>query len=394
MNAVIKSDADERSARERNPSDREPPLVTPPLVIEETRDFRVYHAFLRAARNYMEGPLVGQMHDSYERASAAAVEADSTASKPQTWRDAERVLDNLTEFQFYNWCYRNLQRFKYHRPHLGIFALLNQQRERLTRELEASAVNAPAGSLRLNPELEIPEYFRFVPFHQHTGGVASDALDGLAYEIGRRTTVPAHADPNGIYRILFDSLPARRFERVLDWGTGHGAALITWQQLHPESECHGVDLSAPCLRVAHRRAREQGFHFYLSQQDLEHLDYPDESFDLVFFNFMLHELPPAHTPALLREVVRVLKPGGLFAGHEFHLRPNDPFQNVLQRSHAWTNNESYSTPWYDTPIETWAREAGFSKTSVTPFERLNRSVKRPGRAPINANHWNLYLFEK
>lgn len=383
MNAVIKPRADDPSITEREP----------PLVIEETRDFRVYHTFLRAARNYMEGPLVGQMHDSYERAVAARAPAAAT-SAPQDWREAEKILDDLTEFQFYNWCYRNLQRFKYHRAHLGIFALLERQRERLTQELEATAARAPAGTLRLNPALQLPEYFRFVPFHQHTGGVANDALDGLAYEIGRRTTVPAHADPNGIYRILFEALPQRSYSRVLDWGTGHGAALITWQQLHPESECHGVDLSAPCLRVAHRRAREQGYTFELSQQDLEHLDYPDNHFDLVFFNFMLHELPPAHTPALLREVARILKPGGLFAGHEFHLRPNDPFQNVLQRSHAWTNNESYSTAWYDTPIEAWAREAGFSTTRVTPFERLNRSVKRPGRAPINANHWNLYLFQK
>ena len=100
-----------------------------------------------------------------------------------------------------------------------------------------------------------------------------------------------------------------RFAKVLDWGTGHGAALLTWQSLHPESECHGVDLSAPCLKLANQRAREQGVTLYLSQQDLEHLDYPEGSFDLIFFNFMLHELPPANTPALLREACRVLKPG-------------------------------------------------------------------------------------
>lgn len=364
----------------------------PPLQVEESRDFRSYHTFLRAARNYMEGPLVAQMHDAYE----AAIESTPAEARPAAgdWRGVEAVLDGTTEFQFYCWAYRNLQRFKYHRPSLGIFATLDAQRERLVAELEATATTAAPDELRLNPALSLPEYFRFVPFHQHTGGVAHDALDGLAYEIGRRTTVPAHADPNGIYRILFEALPQRQWSRVLDWGTGHGAALTTWQQLHPESECHGVDLSAPCLKVAHRRAREQGFRFHLSQQDLEHLDYANDTFDLIFFNFMLHELPPAHTPALLAEAARVLKPGGLFAGHEFHLRPGDDFQNVLQRTHAWTNNETYATPWYDSPITDWARAAGFSKVSITPFERLNRSVKRPGRAPINANYWNLYVFEK
>jgi len=371
-----------------SPSREEPT----PLAVRESRDFRSYHAFLRAARNFMEGQLVGQMHDSYQ--SALAGQSALVEREPRDWREAEAVLDELVEFQFYCWGYRNLQRFKYHRPSYGIFATLERDRARLERALDEAAARTPAAQLRLNPSLHLPDYFRYVPFHQHTDGVTGDTLAGLAYEIGRRTTVPAHADPNGIYRILFDALPQRDYPRVLDWGTGHGAALVTWQERNPKSECHGVDLSAPCLKVANLRAYERGMTFFLAQQDLEHLDYPDAHFDLVFFNFMLHELPPAHTPALLAEAARILKPGGLFAGHEFHLRPGDAFQNVLQRSHAWTNNEPYSTPWYDAPIERWAREAGFSKVSITPFERLNRSVKRPGKTPITSNHWNLYVFER
>jgi ubiquinone/menaquinone biosynthesis C-methylase UbiE len=363
--------------------------TTTPLVVHESRDFRSYHAFLRAARNFMEGPLVGAMHDAYERRIH-----DQGGAAPTDWRAAERVLDDTLEFQFYCWAYRNLQRFKYHRPTLGIFATLEAQRAALETQLDATARETPPECLRHDPQLKLPEYFEFVPFHQHTGGVAKDALDGLAYEIGRRTTVPSHGDPNGIYRILFEALPQGRYARVLDWGTGHGAALVTWQRLHPQSECHGVDLSAPCLKVANQRARENGMRLLLSQQDLEHLDYPDAHFDLIFFNFMLHELPRSHTQALLAEACRVLKPGGLFAGHEFHLRPGDPFQNVLQRSHAYTNNETYSIPWYDTPIEALGRAAGFSSVTIEPFARLNRSVQRPGRAPINANHWNLYQFRK
>ena len=359
------------------------------LTVRESRDFRAYHDFLRAARNLMEGPLVVQMHDRYEQKLDAM-----GGPAPQDWREVASHLDALTEFQLYNWYYRNLQRFKYHRPDVGIFATLQSQRTELTRLLDDSAA-AAGDDLRLNPALPLPEYFRAVPFHQHTGGVAHDALDGIAYEIGRRTTVPAHSDPNGIYRILYESLPRNRtYLRVLDWGVGHGAGLITWQQMHPESECYGVDLSAPCLKLANHRGRELGMRLRLSQQDLQHMDFPDGMFDLIFFNFMLHELPPSNTPALLREACRVLKPGGLFAGGEFHLKPGDVFQNAIQRTHAFTNNEAYATPWYDTPVEKIAREVGFSKVDIAPFERLIRSVVRPGRKPINGNYWNLYLLEK
>jgi SAM-dependent methyltransferase len=362
------------------------PRPPSPLTVRESRDFRSYHAFLRAARNYMEGPLVAQMHDGYERATQGAQPTDIPA--------AEKAMDRLLEFQLYAWAFRHLQRFKYHRPSVGIFATVQAQRTELLNALAETTKTARPDELRLDPALPLPNYFKYVPFHQHTGGVTHDELDGIAYEIGRRTTVPSHVDPNGIYRLLFEALPQKRYERVLDWGVGHGAALIAWQAMHPESECYGVDLSAPCLQLAHRRAREHGMRLHLSQQDLERMDFPDNYFDLIFFNFMLHELPAAHTPALIREAARVLKPGGLFAGHEFHLRPNDPFQNVLQRSHAWLNNETYAVDWYSTPIEEIARANGFSRTSVTPFERLIRSVQRPGKRPVSASHWNLYVFEK
>ena len=360
-----------------------------PLAVHECRDFRSYHAFLRAARNYTEAMLVPQIHAEHAARALPAA---------RDWRELDRQLDAQTSMQLYWWYYRNLQRFKYHRPDFGIFATVEAQRERLEAALDDAARATPPAQLRLDPALPLPDYFRYVPFHQHTGGVVHDPLDGISYEIGRRTTVPSHADPNGIYRLLFEAIARhggeRTFARVLDWGTGHGAALITWQRMHPESECHGVDLSAPCLKLANLRAREHGQRLFLSQQDLEHLDYPDAHFDLVFFNFMLHELAPAHMPALLREACRVLKPGGLFAGHEFHLRPGDLFQNVLQRLHAFANNEPYATPWYDAPIEQLGRDAGFANVRVQPFEALNHSTQRPGRRSVSTSHWNLYFFEK
>lgn len=364
----------------------------PVLTVEESREFRAHQAFVRAARNFMEGPLLGALAERYDREIAAR--GRTGRSPPSDVAGAMSVLDGCLEFQLYSWFYRHLQRFKYHRPGLGIMPVVASQRSRLESALEAAAREA-GPELRLDPALELPDYFRMVDFHQHSGGVASDALDGIVYELARRTTVPQHADPNAIYRLLFEQLPAgHSWRRVLDWGTGHGAGLLTWQQLHPESECHGVDLSAPCLKLAHKRAREHGFRMYFSQQDLEHLDHADDTFDLVFFNFMLHELPPTHLPALLREAHRVLVPGGLFAGAEFHLRSGDPFQNVIQMSHAWLNNETYAMPWYSAPIAEMARDAGFRRVHIAPFERLIRSIPRSDGRSHSANHWNLYVFEK
>jgi SAM-dependent methyltransferase len=357
--------------------------ATAPLAVAESRDFAVYQDYLRVTRTFMEGPLFADMRKSYD----AAVTARGIAV-PRTPDEAMPVVDDLLAFQIYCWAYRHLQRFKYHRPDLGIFDIVESDRARLAAALDAAAATA-GDALRLDPGIAMPDYYRMIDFHQHTGGVWSDALDGLVYEIGRRTTTPSHLDPNAIYRMAYSQIPDGQYARVLDWGTGHGAGLREWQALHPESECHGVDISAPCLKLAHLRAREAGMRMVFSQQDLECLDYADDSFDLVFHLFMFHEIPPVNLKAMLKEVHRILKPGGLFAGPEFGITGEDAFVDVVRMSHAWTNNESLSVAWYRADIAKMARDAGFRRVQIGPFAPMQRKGADDGR-----DVWKHYLFEK
>ncbi len=217
--------------------------------------------------------------------------------------------------------------------------------------------------------------------------------------MARRTTIPAHMDPDTIYRQLFASLPeGRKFERVLDWGAGHGAGLRTWMEAHPESEGHGIDLSAPCLIFAWKKAEERGLTPVLSQQDVACLDYPDNHFDLIFFVFMLHEIPPGPTPAILREVHRVLKPGGLFFGAEFRPPPAaGAFSHAMMVHSQWCNNEVYTPAYLKFPYIETARDIGFSRAEVKTFDRLARPQAPPPAgqepAPVYAE-FVLFDFEK
>ena len=99
------------------------------LAVAESRDFRTYHNFVRSCRNYMEGPLVNSMYKSYRVAIGDNVE-------PSSPEEAMPVLDDLLEFQLYSWAYRHLQRFKYHRPNLGIFAMVDAERDYLVSQLD------------------------------------------------------------------------------------------------------------------------------------------------------------------------------------------------------------------------------------------------------------------
>jgi ubiquinone/menaquinone biosynthesis C-methylase UbiE len=77
-------------------------------------------------------------------------------------------------------------------------------------------------------------------------------------------------------------------------------------------EIHGVDFSGSMLAVARRRLRDMSnvsFH----QNDGETLSMFDaEMFDLAWAELIFHHVPIEVTEGYLKEVARVLKPGGRF----------------------------------------------------------------------------------
>ncbi len=96
--------------------------------------------------------------------------------------------------------------------------------------------------------------------------------------------------------------------RVADLGCGSGAftALLT----HAGYDCVGVDLSAKLIEVGRRKYP----HIEFAEGDIEHLPFPDGSFDGVLLSGVVHHFPdPSRCAA---EVFRVLRPGGRFVAFD------------------------------------------------------------------------------
>lgn len=111
---------------------------------------------------------------------------------------------------------------------------------------------------------------------------------------------------------LLDLCEPLRDKKILDLGTGTGVvALAAGRRSAPKGRVIGLDLSAGMLRLAEENARAYGLDAAVSfiQGDAEQLDLPDESFDAVVGLFSLFHFPDR--PAVLREVVRVLRRGGI-----------------------------------------------------------------------------------
>nr|WP_198980985.1 class I SAM-dependent methyltransferase [Herbaspirillum sp. ASV7] len=97
--------------------------------------------------------------------------------------------------------------------------------------------------------------------------------------------------------------------RVLDLGCGGGHASFAVAPV--VEKVIAYDLSAEMLDVVASAARERGLdNLAVRQGSADRLAFPDASFDLVCTRFSVHHW--RNVPQALREILRVLKPGGRF----------------------------------------------------------------------------------
>ncbi|HSL21786.1 MAG TPA: class I SAM-dependent methyltransferase [Vicinamibacterales bacterium] len=111
-------------------------------------------------------------------------------------------------------------------------------------------------------------------------------------------------------RALLDQAELRPSYRVLDVGCGTGTLALLVKRLHPQVEVIGLDPDPRALARARRKAERAGVSIRFEQGFSDALDHPDGTFDRVFSSMMFHHLPRDERAPTLREIRRVLKPGG------------------------------------------------------------------------------------
>ena len=109
---------------------------------------------------------------------------------------------------------------------------------------------------------------------------------------------------------LREILEPRAGERILEVGPGTGYyTLEVAEWIKPDGELEILDLQQEMLDHTMRRAGERGLaNITPTQSDATSMPYEDGSFDAVYLTTVLGEIPDQD--AALREISRVLKPGG------------------------------------------------------------------------------------
>lgn len=158
---------------------------------------------------------------------------------------------------------------------------------------------------------------------------AYDLLD-LPFEWGRYRRIRP---------LLFRGLAGR----ILEAGVGTGRNFPFYPR---GSEVIGIDLSPAMLARAERRRHTAIAGVELRVMDVTRLDFPDRSFDAAVATFLFCTLPDELQVAGMRELGRVVKPGGIIRCLEY-TRPSGGIRRLLTR--LWE-------PWVY-----WAYGAGFDR---------------------------------
>lgn len=134
--------------------------------------------------------------------------------------------------------------------------------------------------------------------------------------MGRHWLLPLY-DPftrlAGVGRIhaqLLDRADLTGDRRVLEIGCGTGNLLTALGRRRPELATLGIDPDPAALRRARRKAARRRLPIRYDRAFADELPVPDASFDVVLSSFMLHHLDDDERLRTLREVRRVLRPGG------------------------------------------------------------------------------------
>jgi demethylmenaquinone methyltransferase / 2-methoxy-6-polyprenyl-1,4-benzoquinol methylase len=117
-------------------------------------------------------------------------------------------------------------------------------------------------------------------------------------------------------RFLVSRVEAGEGDTVLDVATGTGAVAL---ELLRQKRCSvvGLDQSQEMLAVARARLPES---VELVGGEADRLQFPDASFAGLTFTYLLRYVD--EPGATLRELARVVRPGGIVAGLEFGVPPN------------------------------------------------------------------------
>jgi len=156
--------------------------------------------------------------------------------------------------------------------------------------------------------------------------------------------------------------------RVLDVGSGTGTLATLIKQSNPGARVVGIDVDAEILDLAREKARGQKVEVEFRKAFADDLPFGDGEFDVVVSSLLFHHLPTTVKKGALREVHRVLRPGGVFLLADWG-RPTSAIERLQFYSVQLLDGFKTTTDNVRGRLPQFGREAGFEDFREVAKER-------------------------
>ncbi|MFZ5552881.1 MAG: class I SAM-dependent methyltransferase [Bacteroidota bacterium] len=125
---------------------------------------------------------------------------------------------------------------------------------------------------------------------------------------------------------LIDQAKISPSHSVLDFGCGSLTLTLLAKQKQPQAAFTGVDVDEKILTIARKKLGPSNSAIRIDKYDGLVLPYNDSSFDRVITSLVFHHLTTEQKESSLKEIKRILKPGG-----ELHIADWGKPSNFLMR---------------------------------------------------------------
>jgi ubiquinone/menaquinone biosynthesis C-methylase UbiE len=337
---------------------------------------RARQRFVSGLRSFVLNELADDMRHAFDVRVKPEFER-SHGRPPTTGPEIHKAMRGDPMFSLYSACRVNAQRMVWD----SVLPVVERERPRLE---QAARVARTGGTLSLDPALPVPRNVSAIDVHLMPGSYAredgpEDLTAGAIYDQGLAVfsfgLMGENLDDIGrsMAHYIHRRYPDFRPRAILDAGCTIGHNTVPWAKTYPDAE----------VRYGHARAAMQGAPIHFHQMNAASLDFPDESFDIVFSSMFLHELSLKTIDQVFREAYRVLRPGGLMLHME--LPPNqqmNPYDGFYLDWDCYYNEEPFYKAFRDQDTKSLCAKAGFAPDRYLQF--VVPSLGFYGEAAVNS----------
>jgi SAM-dependent methyltransferase len=340
------------------------------MLPKATHDELARQNFVQSFKKYIGRNISPNNQVIYETVAKPRFEREHQRP-PQKRHEVRKAMEQEPQYRWWSVLRRTNQEM--------LWDAVNASVERQLPELieRARDKSNQLGTLTLDPNFQVPAYQTVVDIHCMPGGYhrefrEDDVAVGATYDYGVYFYALGGLGPlnddmglSVVKNYLMPEYPKFQPKKILDMGCSVGHSTLPYVDAYPDAQVHAIDIGAPMLRYAHARAEALGKRVHFWQQNAEHTNFADESFDLVVSHILLHEMPKPAIRNVMHECYRLLAPGGMMIHVEAPLYSHmDAYKAFLFDWETANNNEPFWSAMRDLDLGALVAEAGFSADKV------------------------------